>query len=122
VGPDGCAIAASIAAHVSAGMRAVSFTVTADLVSGETKGRWSISWSEPEPQRISGARPPSTTSGERLNLAPAIALIPLVTPGPAVRAQTPGSRVAFAKPSAAQAADCSWRVSTTSIPSALQPS
>ena len=97
-------------------------TVSADLVTGETNGRWSISWSEPEPQRISGARPPSTTSGERLNFAPAIALIPLVTPGPAVSAATPGLRVAFANPSAAQAAACSWRVSTSSIPSALQPS
>ena len=35
---------------------------------------------------------------------------------------TPGSRVAFAQPSAAHAADCSWRTSTISIPSSLQPS
>ncbi len=96
--------------------------VTADLVSGSTNGTWSISWSEPEPQRISGARPPSTTSGERFCCAPAIGLIPLVTPGPAVSAQTPGSRVALAYPSAAQAADASWRVSMTSIPSSRQPS
>ncbi len=86
----------SIAAVVSSPIRAVSFTVTADLVSGETNGTWSISCSEPEPQRISGARPPRTTSGERFCCAPAIGLIPLVTPGPAVSAQTPGSRVAFA--------------------------
>ncbi len=103
-------------------MCAVSLTVSADLVSGLTNGRWSISWSEPEPQRISGARPPSTTSGERFCCAPAMALIPLVTPGPAVSPQTPARRVAFANPSAAQAAEASWRVSTTSIPSALQPS
>ena len=88
--------AVSIARAVAAGISPVSLTVSADLVSGETNGRWSISWSEPEPQRISGARPPSTTSGERLNFAPAIALIPLVTPGPAVSAAMPGSRVAFA--------------------------
>ncbi len=92
------------------------------MVSGETNGRWSISWSEPEPQRISGARPPRTTSGERFCCAPAKALIPLVTPGPAVSAQMPAWRVAFANPSAAQAAEASWRVSTTSIPSSLQPS
>jgi hypothetical protein len=46
----------------------------------------------------------------------------LVTPGPAVSAQTPGWRVTFAQPSAANAADCSWRVSTIAIPSSRQPS
>ena len=97
-------------------------TVSADLTSGETKGRWSISWSEPEPQRSSGARPPSTQSGEQLAWAPAIALMPLVTPGPAVSAATPTRRVAFANPSAAKAADCSWRTSTSPIPSSRQPS
>ena len=81
-----------------------SFTVSADLTSGATKGRWSISCSEPEPQRSSGARPPSTQTGEQLAWAPAIALIPLVTPGPAVSAATPSRRVALAKPSAAKTA------------------
>ena len=74
------------------------------------------------PQRISGARPPKLTSGTPSAWAEAIALIPLVTPQPAVSAQIPGSRVAFAQPIAAKAADCSWRVSITSIPSALHPS
>ncbi len=60
--------------------------------------------------------------GEWLACAPAIALIPLVMPGPAVSAQTPIPRVAFAKPSAANAAVCSWRTSTIPIPSVLQPS
>ena len=92
------------------------------MTSGETKGRWSISCSEPEPQRISGARPPSTQTGEPLAWAPAIALSPLVTPGPAVSAATPTPRVAFAIPSAAKAAVCSWRTSTSPIPSSLQPS
>ena len=50
------------------------------------------------------------------------ALIPLVTPGPAVSAQTPGSRVTLAQPSAANAAADSCRTSTRSIPSARQPS
>ena len=112
----------SIASAVVRAIFAGSLTVCADLTSGETNGRWSISCSEPDPQRISGARPPSTTSGEPLACAEAIALIPLVTPRPAVSAQTPGSRVAFAQPIAAKAADCSWRTSTTSIPSSLQPS
>ncbi len=106
-----------------AAIRAGSFTVSADLTSGETKGRWSISCSEPEPQRISGARPPSTQTGEPLAWAPAIALIPLVTPGPGgQRRDARRPRVALAKPSAAKAAVCSWRTSTISIPSALQPS
>ena len=48
--------------------------------------------------------------------------MPFVTPGPAVSAHTPVWRVAFAHPSAANVADCSWRVSTMSIPSSRQPS
>jgi acetolactate synthase-1/2/3 large subunit len=54
--------------------------------------------------------------------AEATALIPLVTPGPAVSAQAPSPRVTFDQPSAANAAVCSWRVSTSLIPSARQPS
>ena len=50
------------------------------------------------------------------------ALMPFVTPGPAVSAQTPGSRVTFAQPSAANAAADSWRTSTMSMPSSRQPS
>ena len=52
----------------------------------------------------------------------AFALMPFVTPGPAVSAHTPGSRVTFAQPSAANAADASWRTSTMSMPSSRQPS
>ena len=92
------------------------------FVTGATNGTWSISWSEPCPQRIAGARPPSTTIGELFIREPAIALMPLVTPGPAVSAHTPGSRVTLAQPSAANAAACSWRVSTRSMPSSRQPS
>jgi hypothetical protein len=57
-----------------------------------------------------------------LACADAIALIAFVTPGPAVTAATPGRRVTFAQPSAANAAVCSWRTSTMSMPSARQPS
>ena len=71
---------------------------------------------------MAGARPPSTSSGELFFSAEPSALMPLVTPGPAVSAQTPGVRVAFAHPSAANAADCSWRVSTIAMPSSRQPS
>ena len=103
-------------------MSAVDSAVRASLVSGATNGTWSISWSEPCPQRPAGARPPSASIGEPFMSADAIALIPFVTPGPAVSAHTPGSRVALAQPSAAKAADCSWRTSTMSMPSSRQPS
>jgi len=106
----------------SDGISAVLSAVTANLVSGRTNGTWSISCSDPWPQRIAGARPPSTTTGEWFCCADATALIPLVTPGPAVSAHTPGWRVTLAQPSAANAADCSWRVSTMSMPSSRQPS
>ncbi len=71
---------------------------------------------------MAGARPPSTTIGEPFWSAEPMALMPLVTPGPAVSAQAPVWRVALAHPSAAKAADCSWRVSTMSMPSSRQPS
>jgi hypothetical protein len=103
-------------------MSAVEPAVRASFVTGATNGRWSISCSEPWPQRNAGARPASATSGDPFCDAEANALIALVTPGPAVSAQTPGSRVAFAQPSAAKAAVCSWRVSTSSMPSSRQPS
>ena len=78
--------------------------MAASLTTGRTNGTWSISCSDPCPQRNAGARPPSTTIGEWFCSAEAIALMPLVTPGPAVSAATPGSRVTFAQPSAANAA------------------
>ena len=114
--------AVAIASSISPGMAAVASAVRASLVSGATNGTWSISWSDPIPQRPAGARPPSTSIGEPLACADASALMPLVTPGPAVSAQTPIRRVAFAQPSAAKAADCSWRTSTMSMPSSRQPS
>ena len=110
------------ASSIRPGISAVAPAVAASLTSGRTNGTWSISCSEPWPQRMAGARPPSTSTGEWFCCAEAIALIPLVTPGPAVSAATPGSRVTFAQPSAANVADASCRTSTMSIPSARQPS
>ena len=52
--------------------------------------------SDPEPQRSSGARPPSTTTGAPLKNAEVIAETPFVTPGPAVSAARPGRRVSLA--------------------------
>ena len=121
-GPECGRRIASHASSSSPGISAVEPAVAASLTSGRTNGTWSISCSEPWPQRHAGARPPSTSIGERFCSAEAIALIPLVTPGPAVSAATPGSRVTFAQPSAANAAEDSWRTSTMSMPSARQPS
>ena len=92
-----------------------SVTVAASLVIGASTGTWSNSWSEPAPHRAAGARPPRTTRGDPLNIAVVTAEMPLVTPGPAVSAATPGRRVSLAYASAANVADCSWRVSTMRI-------
>ena len=90
-------------------------SVAACLVTGPTIGRWSISWRAPVPQRLLGARPPTTTIGEPANWAWAIALTPLVTPGPAVSTARPGTRVSLPVASAANAAVCSWRTSSSRI-------
>ena len=95
---------AATAATTSEPIASVLFTVVDTLVIGASTGTWSNSCSEPAPQRPSGARPPSTTSGEPRNQAPVTALTPLVTPGPAVSTATPGRRVSLAIPSAAKVA------------------
>src|SRR5919197_1304963 len=103
-GPVGAVIASASATSTRPGIMAVLWAVRADLVTGATNGTWSISCSDPCPQRRVGARPPSTSMGELFFSADAIALMPLDTPGPAVSAHTPGSRVTFAQPSAAKTA------------------
>ena len=89
--------------------------VRASLVTEATIGGWSSSWRLPLPQRFCGARPPTTTIGEPANCACAIALIPLVTPGPAVSTARPGTRVSLPVASAAKAAVCSCRTSRIRI-------
>ena len=64
------------------GISAVDDAVVASLTSGRTNGTWSISCSDPWPQRIAGARPPSTSIGEWFCCAEPSALMPFVTPGP----------------------------------------
>ncbi len=83
---------------------------------------WSISWSDPISNSAMGFLPDSTRIGELAYIALAIPVTASVTPGPAVTAATPGRSVTRAQPSAAWAADCSCRKSTTRIPSATQPS
>ena len=85
------------------------------FVTGARIGGWSSSWRLPLPQRLAGARPPTTTIGEPANWACAIALTPLVTPGPAVSTARPGVRVSLPVASAAKAAVCSWRTSSSRI-------
>ena len=67
------------------------------------------------PQRLAGARPPTTTRGEPLNWAWVTALTPLVTPGPAVSTARPGTRVSLPSASAANTAVCSCRTSSSRI-------
>ena len=52
------------ASSTSPGISGVAPAVAASLTTGRTNGTWSISCSEPWPQRNAGARPPSTTIGE----------------------------------------------------------
>ncbi len=88
--PEGAPTAARSASSTSRPASSADCAVAAKRASGATNGTWSISCSEPMPQRCAGARPPSTTSGDWFCCAAAIALIPLVMPGPAVSAATPG--------------------------------
>ena len=69
---------------------AALWMVRASLETGAKIGGWSSSWRLPVPQRLAGARPPTTTIGEPPNRACATALRPLVTPGPAVSTASPG--------------------------------
>ncbi len=69
-----------------------------------------------------GFLPESTRIGEFAYIALAIPVTASVTPGPAVTAAIPGWRVTRAHPSAAWAADCSWRKSTILMPASTQPS
>ena len=101
---------------VASAMSAVSRAVSADTVTDSTRGTWSNSCRLPVPHRPAGARPPSTTMGAPENEAWEIALIPLVTPGPAVRTARPGERVSLPVASAANAAVCSCRTSSREIP------
>ena len=78
-----CADRAAVNASSMPG--STSAAVCSVFASFETDSRiggWSSSCRLPLPQRLAGARPPTTTIGEPANCAWAIALTPLVTPGP----------------------------------------
>ena len=99
------------ASDTAAPISAVRWIVAACLVTGASSGGWSSSCSAPEPQRLSGDRPPITTSGLPLKCAVVMPLTTLVTPGPAVTTARPGVRVSLAVASAANTAVCSCRTS-----------
>ncbi len=88
--PEGAARVARSASSISPLTASADGAVAANRVNGDTNGTWSISCSEPMPHRPAGARPPRISSGDEFCWAAAMALMPLVTPGPAVSAATPG--------------------------------
>ncbi len=114
-GPRCGAAAIANASATASPTSAVSCTVAACFVTGASSGGWSSSCRAPVPQRLSGDRPPRTTSGEPLKCAVVTPLTTFVTPGPAVTTASPGVRVSFAVPSAAKTAVASWRTSTSRI-------
>ena len=115
VGPR-CDEPASVNASSSVGaMSSTLRAVVADLEIDAKIGGWSSSCRLPVPQRLFGARPPTTTSGEPAKLACATGLTPLVTPGPAVSTARPGVRVSLPMASAANTAVGSWRTSMIGI-------
>jgi hypothetical protein len=75
-----------------------------------------MSCSEPRPRRMVAVAPPSSTSGTWAIWAFLIAVMVLVTPGPAVTAATPGTPVMRATASAAKTAFTSCRTSITRMP------
>ena len=91
--------------HLLAGGGGVGRPSPTSFVIGARIGGWSSSCNEPAPHRRAGARPPSTTTGDPLKCADVTAETPLVTPGPAVSAASPGLRVSLAYASAANVAD-----------------
>ena len=103
-------------------MRLVDGQIAAHFVIGFISESWSNSCSAPHSACASGRAPPSTTSGVWAARQFATAVTVPVTPGPAVTSATPHERRTLPHASAACAADCSCRRSTTRTPSWRQPS
>ncbi len=115
VGPRWDEPASVKASSIAGAMSSTLCAVVADFEMVSMMGGWSSSCRLPEPQRLLGARPPTTTSGEPAKLACAMGLTPLVTPGPAVSTARPGVRVSLPIASAANTAVGSWRTSMIGI-------
>jgi hypothetical protein len=91
------------------------------LVTGAISDIWSMSCSDPRPLSTVAVAPPRITIGCWAICAFFTAVMVLVTPGPAVTAQTPGRPVIRDAASAANAADRSSRTSTIARPACLAP-
>ena len=103
-------------------MRSVDGTDTLHFVIERMSSTWFMSWSEPMSASARGPAPPITIIGTAARCAFATAVTVSVTPGPAVTAHTPTVPVMRDHASAAWPAVCSWRTSTTRMPSSKQPS
>ena len=90
----------------------VACTVAACLVTGASSGGWSSSCSAPGAPAVVGRAAAEHHQGRAVEVRGGDAAEQLVTPGPAVTTASPGVRVSFAVPSAANTAVCSWRTST----------
>ena len=87
----------------------VFLTLTADFTYVFNKEIWSISWREPLPFNNVAAAPPISKTGDWAIWAFFIAVIVLVTPGPAVTIATPTESVNLETASAANTAETSSR-------------
>ncbi len=121
-GPRGGASAWRNAIATYSGIRSTAGHTAAHFVIGFIRESWSNSCSAPHSAWASGRAPPSTTSGVCAARQFATAVTVPVTPGPAVTSATPAARRTLPHASAAWAADCSCRTSTTRTPSCRQPS
>ena len=105
---------------VAAGIAVVSPAVSAVFVSGATNGKWSTSWRLPEPH-ASRARARQARRAGSVLLRAGDRAHPVGDAGAGGQRANAGTWVAFAHPSAARRR-LLVPVSTTSIPSSLQPS
>ena len=121
-GPRGGEVAWRNAIATYSGIRSLEGQIAAHFVIGFMSASWSNSCSAPHSACARGRAPPTTTRGVWAARHAATAVTVPVTPGPAVTSATPHERCTRPHASAACAADCSWRTSTTRTPSCRQPS
>ena len=107
--------------HMSA-TRSVVRTLDANFVIGFMRSTCGRSCREPMRCWLSAPWPPIRSIGLSARSALATPVTASVVPGPAVTTAQPGRPVTRAYPSAAWAATCSWRTSTTLMPSSMHPS
>ena len=96
-------------------MRSGLLMVSASLVTGLNMATRSKSWKASLFWWARSTPPTSETTGEWATYAAATPVSKLVAPGPLVTRQAPGVAVTRARPSAMNAAACSWRTLTYSM-------